>query len=583
MRRLALPVAILIALASAAGAAASPVFVLKGHGWGHGVGMSQYGALGRASDGQDYKQILSFYYDGTNVGQTTQSKIRVLLMEGMSSVKLRSSQDFKVGDKTLARFTDWKLVPTSDGKVKVVGKGKFASPATAKPGEGFLQVNGDRYRGDLKIHNRGGSLAVVNVVGLQAYLRSVVPAEMPHDWPSEALKAQALAARSYGVRAARASWFDLYDDTRDQVYYGLDRPGETPAEFTSSTDAVKATAGEVLKYNGDVISAYFSSSNGGRTAASVDTWGGSFDYLVSKSDPFDLNGSNPNRTWTVVLSPSALQNRLGAGRTPADAIVTERKSGRVSIVKLTKPGWARTFTDPTGRGLGPEWFRGALGLRSSRFDLGVLDAVPAKTKAVCGARLRVNVLARETSGVTLQRRRNNASSWTNMSVTKVDGAHFYGIDRPCRGTSYRLHSSAANSGAMAVKVAPKLLFSATQPANNGLKGSVRPLSLAGQTVHVDRKRKDGTWNKNVGTAVVQADGTWHAEFNAVSGTYRARLVPPSSTGLVPGVSPLLNFNCRGCSVSVRPARRTARGLERASATVYSRSALHLSHHRRRDR
>ena len=101
MRRLALPVAILIALASAAGAAASPRFVLKGHGWGHGVGLSQYGALGRANDGQDYKQILGFYYDGHERRQTTQNKIRVLLMEGQSSVTLRSSEDFKVGDKTL--------------------------------------------------------------------------------------------------------------------------------------------------------------------------------------------------------------------------------------------------------------------------------------------------------------------------------------------------------------------------------------------------------------------------------------------------------------------------------------------------
>jgi stage II sporulation protein D len=149
MRRLALPVAILVALASAASAAASPVYVLKGHGWGHGVGLSQYGALGRANDGRDYKQILGFYYDGTNVGQTSQSKIRVLLMSGQSSVTLHSSESFKVGDKTLARFTDWKLVPTSDGKVRVVGKGKFASPATAKPGDGFLRIDGLRYRGDL--------------------------------------------------------------------------------------------------------------------------------------------------------------------------------------------------------------------------------------------------------------------------------------------------------------------------------------------------------------------------------------------------------------------------------------------------
>ena len=93
-------------------------------------------------------------------------------------------------------------MPTSDGKVRVVGKGKFGSPATAKPGKGFLRINGLRYRGDLKIYNQGGKLAVVNVVGLQGYLYSVVPREMPSSWPSEALKAQAVAARGYAVRAS---------------------------------------------------------------------------------------------------------------------------------------------------------------------------------------------------------------------------------------------------------------------------------------------------------------------------------------------------------------------------------------------
>ena len=539
MRRLALPLAILVALASAGGASATPVFLLKGHGWGHGVGMSQYGALGRANAGQGYKQILGFYYDGTNVGQTSQTSIRVLLKSGMSSVTLRSSEDFAVGDKTLARLTDWTVVPTDDGKVRVVGKGKFGNPATAKPGAGFLRVDGLRYRGDLKIWNRGGSLAVVNVVGLQSYLYSVVPREMPSSWPLEALKAQAVAARGYAVRAARADWFDIYDDTNDQVYGGLDYgSGEDPG----STDAVQATKREVLKYAGSVISAYFSSSNGGRTAASVDTWGGQLDYLVSKHDSFDLHTSppNPNRNWTVVLSPRALQNRLGAAKPPADAVVTERRSGRVATARLTRPGWSQTFTDPTGPG--PEWFRGVLGLRSSRFHFGVLNAVPATSKTVCSARLRVNVLVREASGVTLQRRRSGSSSWADMSVTKVDAAHYFGVDRPCRATSYRLHSSAASSGPQSVQVAPKIVFSSTQPANDGLRGSVRPISLAGQTVHLDRKRNDGTWNKNVGSAVVQSDGKWHADFNAVSGTYRARLAPPSSTGLVPGTTGEYNFN-----------------------------------------
>ena len=129
-----------------------------------------------------------------------------------------------------------------------------------------------------------------------------------------------------------------------------------------------------------------------------------------------------------------------------------------------------------------------------------------------------------------------------MSVKKDDAAHYHGIDKPCRATSYRLHSSAANSSPVAVKVAPKIVFSTTQPANDGLEGSVRPRSLAGLTVHVDRKRGDGTWAKNVGSAVVQSDGKWHADFNAVSGTYRARLAPPSSTGLVSGSTGEFNFN-----------------------------------------
>jgi stage II sporulation protein D len=537
MRRNALPVFILIALASAASAAASPTFVLKGHGWGHGVGLSQYGALGRASAGHDYKQILGFYYAGTSLGQTSQKKIRVLLTDGRSSVRLRSSESFKVGDRKLARFTDWKVVPARAGKVKVVGKGKFGSPATAKPGEGFLRINGLRYRGDLEIHNRGGSLAVVNVLRLQSYLYSVVPREMPSSWPLEALKAQAVAARGYAVRAARGSWFDIYDDTRDQVYGGLDySSGEDPG----STAAVQATSGQVLKASGSVISAYFSSSNGGRTAASADTWGGSLPYLVSRKDSFDLNGSNPNRTWRMALSPDALQNRLGSARRPADAIVTSRRSGRVNRVRLERGSWANTIP---ASGLGPEWFRSMLGLRSSRFDLGVLDATPARSKTVCGARLRVFVLAREVSGVTLQRRRVGSSSWSDMRLKNGSGAaHFYGIDKPCRATSYRLHSSAANSGAEAVKVAPKIVFSAFQPAHDGLKGSVRPISLAGRNVHVDRKRSDGTWKKNVGSAVVQSDGEWHAHFNAVPGTYRARLAPPSSTGLVPGSTGEFNLN-----------------------------------------
>jgi stage II sporulation protein D len=535
MRRTTLAVAFLAALAFAASASASPVFILSGHGWGHGVGMSQYGALGRAQDGQGYKDILGFYYDGTSIGKTTRTKIKVLLMDGQPSLTLRSSQDFTVGDKKIAGLMDWKAVPTSDGKVRVVDKGRFASPVTVSPGDGFLRVDGMRYRGDFKIYNDGGSLSVVNVVRLQGYLYSVVPREMPSDWLPEALKAQAVAARSYAVRSSRGgSKYDIYDDTRDQVYGGLDYGS---GEQASSTAAVQATAGEVVKSGGSVASTYFSSSNGGRTAASVDTWGGSVSYLVSKADPFDLNPSNPNRNWTVVLSPRGLQNGLGAGETPTDAVVSSRVSGRVNRIRLERGSWSQTFPSS---GLGPEWFRGTLGLRSSRFDLGVIGLTPGKSQTVCGSRLHLDVLARDVNGVTLQRRRSGASSWTDMTVKQVDDAHWTGTDKPCRTTSYRLHSPAASTSPETVKVAPRIVFSDTQPAGGvALKGVVQPTSLAGQTVFVAKKRKDGTWRRKV-TATVQSDGRWRADFHVVAGVYRARISPPASSGLVTGYSPPLS-------------------------------------------
>jgi SpoIID/LytB domain protein len=423
-------------------------------------------------------------------------------------------------------------VPAKGGKVRVVGKGKFASPATVTAGTGFLRIDGLRYRGRLRIYNHGGALDVVNVVGLQAYLFSVVPREMPANWPMEALKAQAVAARSYAVNAARASWFDIYDDTRDQVYGGLDySTGEEPG----STAAVKATNGEVVKYGGGVASTYFSSSNGGRTAASVDTWGGSVPYLVSKSDRFDRNSDNPNRSWRVVLSPRGLQSRLGAGRKPTDALVTSRSSGRVNRIRLERGSWSQTFPSS---GLGPEYFRTALGLRSSRFNLGVLDLTPDRRSSTCGARVRLDLLIRDVKSVTVQRRPASGGAWANISRIKQTGPDTYrATERPCRGTAYRLHSPAANTAAQTVTVAPRIVFSGTQPAGGGaLRGIVAPSSLAGQTVVVSRH--DGRW-KRVATATVQADGKWRANFHVVEGVYRARISPPASSGLVTGYSPPL--------------------------------------------
>ncbi|HEX5468552.1 MAG TPA: SpoIID/LytB domain-containing protein [Gaiellaceae bacterium] len=526
MRRLTLPVAILVALAFAAGAAASPIFVLKGSGWGHGVGMSQYGALGRALDGQSYKQILGFYYDGTTVGPGGQKKVRVLLTAGRSALRISSDAAFKVGGKKLAANTAFRVVPTKDGRVRVVGKGKFGSPVTASPKGELLRLDGARYRGSFRIHNHSGKLDLVNVVGLQGYLFSVVPREMPASFAAEALRAQAVAARSYAVRTERAGWYDLYDDTRDQVYGGYES-----GEPAAAVAAVKATAGEVVLYNGAVASTFFSSSNGGRTAASADTWGGVVPYLRSRKDPADLNPANPNRSWTVTLSARALRSRLGAGKAPLDAVVSSRVSGRVNRIRFERGAWSQTLTG------GPEHFRSALGLRSSRFTLGVLRLTASRTKVACNGRVRLNLLVRNVGSVTLQRRTTGSSAWKNMAVKKVDSDEYTATARPCRGTTFRLHSPDASGSSVFVKVTPRIVFRDTQPAG-GLRGLVSPLSLAGRTVHVTRERKDGTW-KGVAAAVVRQDGKWRADFNVVEGVYRARINPPDSSGLVTGYSPKL--------------------------------------------
>ncbi len=238
-----------------------------------------------------------------------------------------------------------------------------------------------------------------------------------------------------------------------------------------------------------------------------------------------------------MLSARGLQERLGAGRAPADAVVTSRVSG-ASTGSVSSGAHGRKPSRPAG--LGPEYFRSTIGLRSSRFALGVLDLAPTKTKSVCGARVRIDVLAREAGQLHLQRR-PSSGIWKAVSITKDDAAHYHAIDRPCRSMSYRLHSPAANTRpSRSGRAEDRLQRDAARQRRTARIGAPH---LAGRSDRARRPQlRNGKWAKNVGTAAVQSDGTWHAHFKAVAGTYRARLAPPASSGLVPGVSPVLNFN-----------------------------------------
>jgi stage II sporulation protein D len=532
MRRLSLPVAVLAALALASSAGGATLFVLKGKGWGHGVGMSQWGAQGKALRGVAYQDILRFYYQGTTLGSGGQRKVRVLLTSGRSSVKLSSGAAFTVGTKTPAANTTYSVVPAADGQVRIVGVGKFGNPATASPGGDFLRLNGSRYRGAFRLWVRSGKIAVVDVVSLQGYLYSVVPLEMPAWFELAALKAQAVAARSYAVRAARADWFDLYPDTRDQVYGGYEfELTRDPAGRARS--AVRATRGQVVLYGGAVAQTFFSSSNGGVEAASVDTWGGDPGYLNARSDPDDLTPGNPNRSWRVLLKPSQVAHRLGT-RAPRNAVVTRRSSGRVKSLTVSGADWSQSIS-----GLA-EYFRSALRLKSSRFWVGVQALRASRTESTCGRPVRLYVFAHDVGRVSLRQRRAGETTWTTIALTRIDKTHWRTTRHPCVSVDYRIVSRDAGGPRIHVDVSPEVAFDAVQP-NDALTGKASPL-LQGSAVTVERSTLSG-W-EFVGSGAIAADGSFRAAFDVVAGDYRAKVVPPASTGLVTGYSPRLTVVTR---------------------------------------
>jgi hypothetical protein len=295
---------------------------------------------------------------------------------------------------------------------------------------------------------------------------------------------------------------------------------------------------------GSVATTFFFSTSGGRTVNKAEEWGGpDVSYLQTESDPYD--NLSPHHRWgptdaeedcpggprDCVYTAAAMSSRLGIAGI-RDMTVGARNSGnRVERVDIATGG-----TEPTRTGA---QMRSALGLRSTWFSIGVLNITPSRLKSICGRRLRLNVLGRNISGVTLYKRPVTSSTWQSVALTSTGAGTYTAVRRPCKSTIFRLRSSMANGADVLVRVAPLVAFNETQPAGGtALKGVVRPLSLAGRTVTVDRKRADGTWLQ-VGAATVATDGTWRAAFHVVEGIYRARITPPAGSGLVKGVSPPL--------------------------------------------
>ncbi|TMM13811.1 MAG: hypothetical protein E6F98_05110 [Actinobacteria bacterium] len=192
-------IAALVVLAAAIGASSArpaTVVVVTGRGWGHGVGMSQWGARGYALHGWDWKRIVAHYYPGTQVSSTANVTVRVLLAASQPGADVACAAGMKVGDAT-GRTYALPAKTYNVGPGLLVHKHRLQSPVAFYCDGGPLVWDARAYHGVLVVYSGGGRLAVVNSVDLEDYVRGVIADEMPHRWPLAALEAQAVAARSY--------------------------------------------------------------------------------------------------------------------------------------------------------------------------------------------------------------------------------------------------------------------------------------------------------------------------------------------------------------------------------------------------
>ncbi len=347
-------------------APADGTFRLTGHGNGHGIGMSQYGARNAAALGRSGTQILDFYYPGTTtVTDPASSQLRVRLMAAsQTAVPVQGAAGLAVRDAATGQVT---ALPDPAARYRIIadptalsvqsstdGGTSWSSSALAS-GTGPLVFQGvpelrlylpdgtsRGYQGTIAgVRSGDTTLLTVNTLGIDAYVAGVLGREMPASWPAAALRVQAVAARTYAAferagRPASAS-YDLCDTTQCQVYGGrrLYSGGTvTDLQPASVLLAVAQTPRQVRTYAGAPIFAQFSASNGGWTVADP-----RFAYLPAKADPYDLT-SNPYATWTASLSVARLAECFPAAGTVQRITVLSRDGhgdwgGRLLSVRLT--------------------------------------------------------------------------------------------------------------------------------------------------------------------------------------------------------------------------------------------------------
>lgn len=299
-------------------------------------------------------------------------QIRVLLAEAISKVEVGSTGNFEIITKNGYKRLDKeeKVVVYPGPKVLINYKYEISSPKYpilfSPSGNSIITVNGVPYRGKILIKGNSKTFKIINIVGIEEYLFGVLPAEVGKITPSryEAAKAQAVAARSYALaRLGKRPDFDVYADTRDQVYKGYE------SETEEARRAVLETRGEVLTFRDEIVEAKYHSTCGGKTASSEDIWGVKKPYFTSIKDrkffgkPFC--SKSPHFEWEVWFDKKDFEKKIlsftGGKKIKKWRVVKNRKSGRIKELKV--------YTDNGEKIIKGSSLRNLLGLKSTWIDI----------------------------------------------------------------------------------------------------------------------------------------------------------------------------------------------------------------------
>jgi SpoIID/LytB domain protein len=360
-------------------AAADTTYTFSGEGWGHGVGMSQWGARNMAAGGSSAATILGHYYQGTAVTSTAEANDLRVMLATSGTFALTAGGATSIDG--VGSFATGGVVNVSRSGNAIVLSGALSAVAGSVivvRYEGTpLRVSppGNRYNHGvlfIALDTGGGLRAIVGGLTMNAYLRGL--GEMPSSWPQEALRAQAIAGRSIAMGKATAAnrWSSDHDLKAwlDGAYIGYEK--EYGAMGANWNAAVDATNGSVVTYGGGVANTVYSASSGGHTENSEVVWVGAIPYLRGVPDGADLGGGNPHASWSVSLSGSQLGAALGIG--PVTSLSVSGPAGVSG--RLDKATFTAGDANGATRSVSGSQMRSLLGLKSTKFRVSGATGAP---------------------------------------------------------------------------------------------------------------------------------------------------------------------------------------------------------------